>query len=577
MSDTLPENWVLAGIGDLVEMNPKNYVDDDLMTGFVPLQLLGKRFRDRHSYQARPWREIKKGYTHFANGDVLLARITPSFENGKAGIVRDLPNGIGAGSTEYFVCRPIPEVLISEYLLAFFKTREFLINGEQLMSGAVGQQRVPKSYITETQIPLAPLSEQKRIADKLDSLLAKVDACRERLGRVPQILKRFRQSVLAAAVSGRLTEDWREQHASIESASKAMIRVFARRRHESKRRPTNLNPPGELIQPQFADNYRAVKGEALPDLPQTWAYAHLPEVGYMNRGTSRHRPRNASHLYGGAYPFVQTGDIARSGGRITNHQQTYSDAGLKQSRLWPASTICVTIAANIADSAILTYPACFPDSVVGILADNELALPEYIEYFIRTARQNLAAYAPATAQANINMAILNEVHVPVPPLLEQQEIVRRVDLLFNFAHRLEGKWDVAVTALEAFTPSLLQKAFQGELVPQDPEDESADMLIARIGERGNTSEGTKTRPPKVNSVRPPTRKEHIMLSRKEVPAAYLRDILRARGPLTPEGLWNASKLDVDDFYDVLREEEAGGLLKEIRDDDANDPPMVEAA
>src|SRR5687768_3856852 len=103
-------------------MSPKNTSADEVEAGFVPLQLMGVRFRDTHNFERRSWGEIKKGYTHFANGDVLLARITPSFENGKAGIARNLPNGIGAGSTEYFVCRPHEGVLVPEYLLAYFKT-----------------------------------------------------------------------------------------------------------------------------------------------------------------------------------------------------------------------------------------------------------------------------------------------------------------------------------------------------------------------------------------------------------------------------------------------------------------------
>src|SRR5258708_27022026 len=156
----------------------------------------------------------------------------------------------------------------------------------------------------------------------------------------------------------------------------------------------------------------------------------------MGRGKSRHRPRNEPALFGGPYPFIQTGDIAQSGGRITTHKQTYSKAGLAQSRLWPTGTICITIAANIAESAILTYPACFPDSVVGIIANPKVSVAEYVEFFMRVAKADLATFAPATAQKNINIGILNELQVPLPPLPEQKEIVRRVDSLFALADRL---------------------------------------------------------------------------------------------------------------------------------------------
>ena len=198
-----------------------------------------------------------------------------------------------------------------------------------------------------TSVPIAPFNEQERIADKLDAILARVDACRERLDRVPDILKRFRQAVLTAATSGKLTDDWR------------------------------------------GDGRRS----------DDWPVVHLADLGEIGRGkSSKHRPRNDPRLYGGPYPFIQTGAVAQSGGRVTEHTQTYSEFGLGQSKLWPAGTVCITIAANIADTAILDYPACFPDSVVGFVANPGKSLPEFVKWSIDVIRDQLEAFAPATAQ-----------------------------------------------------------------------------------------------------------------------------------------------------------------------------------
>src|SRR5579863_9206259 len=114
--------------------------------------------------------------------------------------------------------------------------------------------------------------------------------------------------------------------------------------------------------------------------PSGWREVTLYDLGEVNRGRSRHRPRYAAHLYGGPYPFIQTGDIKGSAGMITSHTQTYSEAGLAQSRLWPAGTMCITIAANIAETGILTFPACFPDSIVGFIADGSKCNSRFIEY-----------------------------------------------------------------------------------------------------------------------------------------------------------------------------------------------------
>lgn len=284
--------------------------------------------------------------------------------------------------------------------------------------------RLTLEIIRNSTMPLPPLAEQKRIVAKVEELLASVNAARDRLARVPAILKRLRQAILAAACEGRLTEAWRDSR------------------------------PGD-----------ATTAEASTEgLPTAWRWIDLPKAGFLGRGTSRHRPRNAPELYGGLYPFIQTGDIARSGGRVTEYRQTYNDAGLAQSRLWPTGTVCITIAANIADSGILSYPACFPDSVVGFIANDDVCISTFVEYFIRTARADLSQFAPATAQRNINIAILNDVQIPLPPVAEQREIVRHVEALFALADAIEKRVTVTRARAESLQKAILMNAFSGAIV-----------------------------------------------------------------------------------------------------------------
>ena len=155
-----------------------------------------------------------------------------------------------------------------------------------------------------------------------------------------------------------------------------------------------------------------------------WWEVSLSDIGTIDRGRSRHRPRNAPELYGGPYPFVQTGDIKASGGRITSHSQTYTEKGLAQSRLWPAGTMAITIAANIAETALLTYPACFPDSVVGFIADPSKCDAQFVEYKFRLLRNNIQHENVGTGsvQDNINLKILGELRFNIPPMPEQQAI-----------------------------------------------------------------------------------------------------------------------------------------------------------
>ncbi len=144
-----------------------------------------------------------------------------------------------------------------------------------------------------------------------------------------------------------------------------------------------------------------------------WKQKTLEEIATaFGRGKSRHRPRNAPHLYGGKFPFVQTGDIRNADHVITEYSQTYSDAGLTQSKLWPKGTICITIAANIAETAILGFDACFPDSVIGVVANPKEADVDFIEYLLQSFKARIQSMGKGSAQANINMGTFENERFP---------------------------------------------------------------------------------------------------------------------------------------------------------------------
>jgi len=229
----LPERWTEAAINDVCELNPPKPVADSLAGGsevtFVPMPAVDAEARAITRPQVRTFDEVRKGFTSFRDNDVILAKITPCFENGKAAICQGLLNGLGFGSTEFHVLRSSGAVL-PEYVYRFVQQDSFLQDGKANMTGSVGQKRVPAAWLGSIDLPLPPLAEQRRIVAQVEALLARVQAARARLAKVPALLKRFRQSVLAGACSGQLTADWREakvgnnslpdgwQHESVESA-----------------------------------------------------------------------------------------------------------------------------------------------------------------------------------------------------------------------------------------------------------------------------------------------------------------------------------------------------------------------
>lgn len=183
----------------------------------------------------------------------------------------------------------------------------------------------------------------------------------------------------------------------------------------------------------------------------------------FGRGKSRHRPRNAPFLYGGNYPFVQTGDIRNSSGTVSTFTQTYSDQGLAQSKLWPAGTICITIAANIAETAVLGFDACFPDSIIGMVADPKITFPEYVEFMLRYFAAELKALGKGSAQDNINLATFEAATFPFPDIPSQIEVVEKLTGLTDATTQLTETYRAKIERIDTLRQSLLQKAFAGEL------------------------------------------------------------------------------------------------------------------
>ncbi|MEA3546913.1 MAG: restriction endonuclease subunit S [Thermodesulfobacteriota bacterium] len=171
----LPVGWEWTRLGTIALINPRNAAEDNSMVSFVPMPLVTTSHTGEHGQEEREWGRIKKGYTHFANGDIGLAKITPCFENSKAVVFFGLKNGIGAGTTELHVARPFGTTLFSRFVLLYLKSPQFLHLGQSKMTGTAGQKRVPKSFFAENPFPLPPIIEQHRIVANVDELMALCD------------------------------------------------------------------------------------------------------------------------------------------------------------------------------------------------------------------------------------------------------------------------------------------------------------------------------------------------------------------------------------------------------------------
>lgn len=170
----IPEGWEWVRLGELVQVNPRNILPNNMDVGFIPMTMIDSGFTSHHLYETKKWSDVKSGFTHFKNNDAVIAKITPCFQNRKSAIITNLPNGYGAGTTELHVLRDDTNLLCMPYLLLFCKTNKFITEGVKYFTGTAGQQRIGKNFIENCLLPLPPLAEQKRIVKKVEELFAVV-------------------------------------------------------------------------------------------------------------------------------------------------------------------------------------------------------------------------------------------------------------------------------------------------------------------------------------------------------------------------------------------------------------------
>jgi type I restriction enzyme S subunit len=308
-------------------------------------------------------------------------------------------------------------------------------------------QSVKLETLRDSILAIPPLAEQRRIVAKLELLLGQVEACQRRLDKIPTLLKRFRQAVLAAACSGRLTEDWREEKPAPEVNS--------------------------------TDN----STEGFVDLPETWQWQKIGNLFTVETGTTppKKQPANYSPTPS-ACPFFKPTDLDAST-RVREAREWLSAQGEEHARLLPAMTVCVTsIGATIGKTGLLRVRGATNQQVNSILP-TEGVQPEFTFFYCCSPyfQRRIVEESSSTTLPIINKGRFEELEFPLLPLAEQQEIVRRVERLFALADNIEQRYKKAQTFVDKLTPSLLSKAFRGELVPQDPNDEPASVLLGRIG------------------------------------------------------------------------------------------------
>jgi type I restriction enzyme S subunit len=431
----LPEGWKFVTILDACEVNPpkpsKDFLPADAPVTFVPMPAVDADMGAITNPQIKPYLEVRNGFTSFRDGDVIMAKITPCMENGKAAIVHGMKNGIGFGSTEFHVMRSRGEI-IPDYLYYYIRQESFRNEAESHFTGSVGQKRVPADFIKQRVIPLPPLAEQQRIVARVEALLSHVNAARDRLSRVPLIMKKFRQAVLAAGCSGRLTEGWRGGNPDVE--------------------------PVDILKIDLHQKYKKSKFDdrELPQLPEKWRWTKLFDTVEINMGQSP--PGDSYNQNGEGIPLingpVEFGPTPFSE-TIKSKFTTHTTKLCKQNDLLLCVRGSTTGRINIAG-----FDACIGRGVAALRSTTD---QKYLTLFIHSQEDFIYSLGTGSTFPNISSDTIANLDFPLPPLAEQYEIVRRVGLLFERADAFDREVAAVGRRCERLTQAVLGKAFAGKL------------------------------------------------------------------------------------------------------------------
>ncbi|HHH6869169.1 TPA: restriction endonuclease subunit S [Escherichia coli] len=468
----LPDGWEWTTLTRIAEINPKIDVsDDEQEISFIPMPLISTKFDGSHEFEIKKWKDVKKGYTHFANGDIAIAKITPCFENSKAAIFSGLKNGIGVGTTELHVARPFSDIINRKYLLLNFKSPNFLKSGESQMTGSAGQKRVPRLFFENNPIPFPPLQEQERIIIRFTQLMSLCDQLEQQsltsLDAHQQLVETLLGTLTDSQNAEELAENWARisEHfdtlftteASVDALKQTILQLAVM----GKLVPQDPNdePASELLKRIAQEKAQLVKEgtikkqKPLPpisdedkpfELPDGWEWTNLPNLSANFQNGLSSRGSNV----GEDTIVIRLADIQ-------NWRISYEDTRalkitkeMKEKYSMSVNDILiirVNGSSDIVGRFILNkeqQQSCFCDHFIkmNFLCKNAIDC-EYLTIIsgsplIRKKIENL--FITTAGQKTVNQTHISSLTIPLPPIKEQIKIVKKINELFGLIEALKA-------------------------------------------------------------------------------------------------------------------------------------------
>ena len=431
----IPNGWEWTRISNIFQINPKNICNDELEVAFIPMEKLSAGYGSNYSYEKVKWSKIKKGFTHFANGDIAFAKITPCFQNRKSAVFDKLPNGIGAGTTELKILRTFAETINRFYLLYFLKSPYFIEGA--IFKGTANQQRIISGYLENKLFPLPPLKEQQRIVEEIEELIphikhyGKAQAELDLLNR--NIKEQLKKSILQYAIEGKLVaKDETEGTAEVllEQIQKEKQKLYEENKLKKKDLEHSIIFKAEdnKYYEKIEKNVTYIDEEIPFEIPKNWRWCRVRDLGLTETGTTP--PKSNPNFFGDHIPFLSPANIQQN--RIVNENQWLSKEGMLYGRVVPCNSILqVCIGGSIGKCAIVNKSVTFNQQINSITPI--LCEPKFLYYYLLSNTFFLAMIEKSTGTATpiINKGNWERLLFPLPPLAEQQRIVESIDAIFR--------------------------------------------------------------------------------------------------------------------------------------------------
>ena len=445
----IPESWCWTRINTITEINPRNLISDEMLVSFVPMALIEDGYKNSHTSDPRKWKQVKSGFTHFKNGDIGIAKITPCFENKKSVIFNNLTNGYGAGTTELHILRVLNGFVFAQYLLWIFKTDKFIDDGINAFSGAVGQKRIGKDFIASYLIPLPSYKEQVAISSKISSIFNKVSDIEKCNLVLLEDIKLTKSKILDLAIRGKLVP----QDPNDEPASVLLERIKAEKEElikqgkikRDKAESTIFKGDDNSYYEKVGDDIKCIDCEIPFDLPHSWIWARLKTCCNtpIKRGKAPKYISKSNTLVFAQKCNTKSDDINLSLAQFLDESTLikYSQADyLQHNDIVINSTGTGTLGRvglysendNRQDFNVV------PDSHISVVRITKELNAEIIYFWLKLKQPVLEHEGEgSTNQKELRSEYLSNILIPIPPFNEQRRIVDQIKTIIQKLKNIE--------------------------------------------------------------------------------------------------------------------------------------------